>query len=180
MCITQCPEPSRKESLTGSKEEGEPKDKDQDGNRPGVKESVRWVEGYERLAEMAAELPETRLVYVADIMALMVKAQGSGTPVDWLVRSQHNRALKGGEKLWARVSGGKALSELRFTMPEGRRTPDRPRRCRNTWNQHVTLIKMKAEEFKIIGLPNQEDDHVQGQYDVKYLCLQTTGPAATR
>ena len=31
--------------------------KDKDGNRPGIKESVRWVEGYERLAEMAAELP---------------------------------------------------------------------------------------------------------------------------
>ena len=28
-------------------------------------ESTRWIEGYERVAEQAAELPGTRLVYVA-------------------------------------------------------------------------------------------------------------------
>ena len=33
--------------------------------RGGPKESVRWIEGYERIAEMAAQLPDTRLVYVA-------------------------------------------------------------------------------------------------------------------
>ena len=51
---------------------------------------------------MTPHLPGTRRVYVADreavIMALMVKAQGSGSPVDWLVRSQHNRAFRGGKK----------------------------------------------------------------------------------
>ena len=62
----------------------EPKDKD--GSRPGIKESVRWVEGYERLAEMAPQLPSTRLVCVADreadIMELMRRAGALGTPVD--------------------------------------------------------------------------------------------------
>ena len=29
-------------------------------------ESRRWVEGYERVAERAQKLPDTRLVYVAD------------------------------------------------------------------------------------------------------------------
>ena len=55
----------------------------EDGSRPGI--SLRWLEGYERLAEMAPQLPGTRLVYVADreadIMALMVKARDSGSPV---------------------------------------------------------------------------------------------------
>ena len=40
--------------------------KDSDGNRPGLKESRRWTEGYERVAERAEELPGVRLVYVAD------------------------------------------------------------------------------------------------------------------
>ncbi len=48
---------------------------DKDGVRRGQKESRRWVEVYEILAEMAARLPTTRLVYVADresdIVALM-------------------------------------------------------------------------------------------------------------
>jgi len=40
--------------------------KDDDGVRPGCKESERWLEGYARVAELAGELPATRLVYVAD------------------------------------------------------------------------------------------------------------------
>jgi hypothetical protein len=36
------------------------------GKCAGVRESLRWVEGYQRLAELAAKLPGTRLVYVAD------------------------------------------------------------------------------------------------------------------
>jgi hypothetical protein len=61
-----------------------------DGTRAGEKESVRWLEGYARVAELAAELPATRLVYVADreadIRDLMVRARDLGTPADWLVR----------------------------------------------------------------------------------------------
>lgn len=37
--------------------------KDEDGTRPGEKESTRWVEGYERVAELSEQLPQTRLVY---------------------------------------------------------------------------------------------------------------------
>ena len=33
-----------------------------DGTRPGIKESLRWGEGYARVAELAAEVPQTRLV----------------------------------------------------------------------------------------------------------------------
>ena len=94
--------------------------KDKDGSRPGVKESVRWVEGYERLAEMAAELPGTRLVYLADreadIMDLMRRAGALGTPVDWLLRSKHNRTLSSGDKLWSRVMNSEPLGEIRFVM----------------------------------------------------------------
>ena len=33
---------------------------------PQVKESTRWVEGYEIVADLAETVPDTRLVYVAD------------------------------------------------------------------------------------------------------------------
>jgi hypothetical protein len=63
----------------------------------GIKESTRWIEGYERVAELAVTMPGTRLVYVADresdILDLMVKAHEIGCPADWLLRSQHNRVL---------------------------------------------------------------------------------------
>ena len=96
--------------------------KDENGDRPGIKESLRWIEGYERLAELAPELPSTRLVYVADreadILALMIRARDLDTPVDWLVRSQHNRSLSDGDKLWFSVTEGDPVGEIRFTMPK--------------------------------------------------------------
>jgi hypothetical protein len=88
--------------------------------RPGIKESLRWLEGYERLAEMAAQLPQTRLVYLADreadIMELLRCATQLGTPVDWLVRSRHNRTLSEGKKLWDTVMQSEPLGEIRFVM----------------------------------------------------------------
>lgn len=57
--------------------------KDADGKRGGIKESTRWIEGYERIAERAAELPRTRFLYVADreadVAALMQRADELGT-----------------------------------------------------------------------------------------------------
>jgi Transposase DNA-binding len=44
--------------------------KDAQGHRPGIIESVRWIEGYERLAERAAELPATRLVQVVSAIGI--------------------------------------------------------------------------------------------------------------
>ena len=91
-----------------------------DGVRPGVRESLRWIEGYERVAEKAPTMPDTRLVYVADreadILELMQRAHQLGTPADWLIRSQHNRCLPEGGKLWADVLAGPVLGEIEFTM----------------------------------------------------------------
>ena len=94
----------------------------EDGDkRAGIKESTRWIEGYTRLAELSSSLPDTRLVYVADresdIVELMRTARDLGEPVDWLVRSQHNRALPDGDTLWSAVMAHKPVGELRFTMP---------------------------------------------------------------
>ncbi|WP_019936908.1 IS4 family transposase [Bordetella sp. FB-8] len=95
--------------------------KDADGERSDIKESTRWIEGYERVAEQADALPQTRLVYVADresdIMALMVKARELGHPADWLIRAQHNRSLPDGGKLWDEVVRSEPLGEIRFHLP---------------------------------------------------------------
>src|SRR6218665_2585883 len=37
-----------------------------DGARPGMLESGHWLEGYERLLDLAAQMSQTWLVYVAD------------------------------------------------------------------------------------------------------------------
>jgi len=94
--------------------------KDKSGMRDRPKESLRWIEGYERIAEIATHLPETRLVYVADreadLMPLMLRAQELGTPADWLVRVVHNRCLPDGEKLWQHTGAGEPVGEISFAM----------------------------------------------------------------
>ena len=49
--------------------------KDANGKRPGPLESDRWIEGYERIAERAERVLETRLVYVADREAAYILAK---------------------------------------------------------------------------------------------------------
>lgn len=87
----------------------------------GVKESRRWVEGYERVAEQAATLPDTRLVYVADregdFIDVMARAQELGTPADWLIRSVQNRRLAAGDgKLWDGFSAKHVVGEIGFML----------------------------------------------------------------
>jgi hypothetical protein len=95
--------------------------KGEDGERPGILESQRWIEGYQRIAETAHEMPQTRLVYVADreadILGLVQCAHQLGTPADWLIRSQHNRCLPAGGKLWANVLAGAPMGSIEFEMP---------------------------------------------------------------
>ena len=94
--------------------------RDANGQRGGPCESTRWIESYERLAERAVDLPETRLVQVgdreSDILALMHRAASLGWPVDLLVRSQHNRRLPNGARLWDEVQASESLGEIEFTV----------------------------------------------------------------
>ena len=98
--------------------------KQADGSRGGLLESVRWVEGYERLAERAGELPATRLVCVgdreSDLLALLVRARELGHAADYLVRCRHNRVLPEGGKLWAAVMQSAPLGRIGFELPAGR------------------------------------------------------------
>ncbi len=97
--------------------------KQADGPRGGPLESMRWVEGYERLAELAAELPATRLVCVgdreSDLLALLVRARDSGHAADYLLRCQHNRVLPEGGKLWDEVMASAPLGTSALSCPPG-------------------------------------------------------------
>src|SRR6218665_3048527 len=66
-----------------------------EGARAGMLESGQWLEGYERLLDLAAQMSQTWLVYVADresdLLALMQRAQHSAHAVDYAIRAQHNR-----------------------------------------------------------------------------------------
>jgi Transposase Tn5 dimerisation domain/Transposase DNA-binding len=88
---------------------------------PKCKESVRWIEGYDRIADMAERLgPATQVVYIADregdILALMERAQARGNQADFLVRAKHNRKLHEGEMLWDSVAATEPLGLVNFNL----------------------------------------------------------------
>jgi len=113
------------------------------GKRPGICESIRWTESYERLAERAPSIAHSRLVQVADresdILALMVRAQELSWPVDLLVRAKHSRVLADGEHLWNSVQAEPVLGHVEFTMAA---RADKPVR------QVRKQLQIKRVEFK--------------------------------
>ena len=112
-------------------------------DEPQVKESTRWREGYDIVADLAEQIPDTRLVYVADregdLRELMDAAARRDYPADWLVRAKHNRrTTPAGEKLWDRLARREPLGTVEFLLPAA---PDRPARVvRQTLSrERVTL-----------------------------------------
>ena len=103
-----------------------------DPNRPlEEKESVRWVDGFARVNELAEQLTETRLVYVADregdIYDLFVEAPCPEHGADWLVRVQHqDRVLADGRHLRAVLDAAPVLTEIAFDKPASGGRPARP------------------------------------------------------
>lgn len=107
---------------------------------PDLLESTRWIEGYEGIAEMAAQLPTTRLVYVADreadIGALLARAQALDYPADLLIRVQHDRKLDGTEgSVLTALSEAPVLGEIAFAL-----APGRGRKAR-TVTQRVSVVR---------------------------------------
>jgi len=155
--------------------------KDADGRRPGIKESTRWIEGYERVAELATELPTTRLVYVADresdMIELMARASEMGQPADWLLRAQHDRALPDGQKLWQTVTSDEALGGIAFTMPARQGQKARPVR-QQLWARVVDLPHGKNQTIRATCVVAKEIDPPAGSRPVEWRLL-TNRPAET-
>jgi hypothetical protein len=142
-------------------------------DEPSVKESTRWVEGYESVADLATQVPDTRLVYVADregdLRDLMDAAARRGHPADWRVRAKHNRHPAAGDKLWDRLARSEPLGEVEFRLPA---TPGRPaRRVRQTlYGQPVTLPARKGAPAVTAILAREEHPPV-GQPAIEWRLL---------
>ncbi len=99
---------------------------DKDPNRPlEEKESVRWVDGFGKINELAEHLAGTgtRLTYVADreadIYDLFVEAPCPESGADWRVRSQHDRVLEDGHRLREPLAKAPVFTETTFERPAG-------------------------------------------------------------
>lgn len=148
--------------------------KEADGHRPGQLESDRWIEGYERIAEMAARNPQTRLVYLADreadILRLMQRAHALDYPADWLIRSRHNRSLPDGAKLWESVLAATVLGEIQFTFASRHGQPAREVRQQLRAKQ-IDLPTGKGGTMRVTCLIAQEVNAPKGVKPVEWRLL---------
>ncbi len=103
-------------------------------------------------------------------MTLMVSARDSGTPVDWLVRAKHNRTLKDGDKLWARVTKGEALGELRFTLPS--RQGHKAREViQQIWAQKVDVPDGAKGQVQASCIVARESEPPEGEKSIEWRLL---------
>lgn len=145
-----------------------------DGQRDGPKESLRWVEGYDRIAEMAQEMPSTRLVYVADreadLMPLMQRAQQLAHPADWLVRAAHNRCVPDGGKLFDVATSGAPMGEISFTMSSRHGVKARLVR-QQLWVRRVELADGKGSVISVTCIVAREVGAPAGAKPVEWRLL---------
>ncbi len=86
------------------------------------KESLRWVEGYQKVCALQEQVRETQMVYLADRdsdLYELFDAAESGSAA-WLIRSAQDRAVQGGGLLWERVSQSPCLGQVEFHLAPGR------------------------------------------------------------
>ena len=160
------------------------------------KESIRWVEGYQRLCEAQQHLWEqafdTRLVYIADregdLFPLFVEHQKQSEgrdrhAADWLVRARHDRKLdgEGDEKLRARIEKAPTLGEIEFAMPAAKSRKGRPVQ-QSLRAQRVTLKPPQGQDappVEVTALLAREINPPEGEDPIEWLLL-TNLPITTR
>ena len=151
--------------------------RDDGGERPAdVVESQRWVDGYERIAELAATMPDTRLVHVgdreSDMSALMKRAAALGHPADWLVRAKTDRVLGGeqadGAKLFATVTATTSVGEVRFVY-----RPRRGKKAREVVQKiHVKRVALgKRDKLDATCVIARELDPPAGEEPIEWRLL---------
>ncbi len=141
---------------------------------PGEKESRRWVAGYERVAAYAAQLPDTRLVYVADregdFIDVMARAHELGTPADWLIRAAHNRTVAGEQdKLWEGFDATHVVGEIGFTLPARKGQAARPVRQRISVKR--CRLQKKGALIEVSAILAQEIDAPAGVTPIEWRLL---------
>ena len=153
------------------------------GQRPiEEKESIRWLEGYQRVCEAQAELPETRRVYVADresdIYELFAEAETCARPrAELLIRANQDRCLTDGQKLWEAAAAAPVLGEIIFSIPATKTRVARE----VTQTLRATPVVLKAPQGKGKGTPAvpvtavlaREEAPPKGVEAVEWLLLTT-------
>lgn len=123
----------------------------------GEKESGRWITGFDRAIEVAAELRETRLVHLSDsesdVYELLERA--SGGEVDWILRAGQNRGLVPEEEPLLDESGEPVADRLREVVATYRLRPTGQGKCVGQRGREPPVRRVPITQ------PRRGDGHVE-------------------
>ena len=111
------------------------------------KESVRWVEAFQKAATTARRMTQTQLVVMADregdLYELHDAAQNSPANLQTLIRAQHDRNLESHQKLWAFMAQQSGGLTRTITVPRRRGQAARPATLEIRWSP-ITIESPKV------------------------------------
>ena len=151
------------------------------GHRPlEEKESLRWLEGYQRVCELQARTPETQLIYSgdreADIYELFAERHQAQVPyAEWLIRAEHDRRLADGRQLWAATTQAPILARVEFDRPATEKRT--ARHIEQTLRVAEVTLKapyrpgQRLPHVKVTAVLAQEDHPPPGEEPISWLLL---------
>lgn len=150
------------------------------------KESLRWLEGYQRLCEAQQYLWEqafdTKLVYLADREADLFeiyaehqrRLSSQEQAADWLIRARHDRNTETGEKLWSKVAATAELGRVEFDLPASKTRKGR-KIVQSLQVARVTLSAPQAhaeiQPIEVTALLAREIDPPHGETPIEWKLL---------
>ncbi len=103
------------------------------------KESVRWVDAFQRCAEIARQMPETLLLCCGDrendLIDMYDRSTVAPANLFYLVRAQHDRVLDSGEKLWDHLAGLPCGGRMTVGIPRNKNRPARTASLELRWSK---------------------------------------------
>jgi hypothetical protein len=151
-----------------------------DDRRPiEEKESLRWLEGYRRVCERQAELPDTQLVYLADreadIYEIYAERTAQSPAAEYLIGAQHDRKLSDGKTLRQALAQAPELARIEFDMPKAEQR--KAQRIAQSLRAVPVTLKApfraghKLPDVEVTALLAQELDPPTGAEPIEWLLL---------
>jgi len=144
------------------------------------KESVRWIQAYQAAARIARRMPHTHLIACgdreSDIFDLFDQAQDAPKNLHLLVRAQHDRLLRSGEKLWPHLWQQPVQGTMRVCVPRRGNNPARVATLELRWSAiemaapQVT-VKRKWQPLCLYAILAQEINPPAGIEAIQWLLL---------
>jgi hypothetical protein len=144
------------------------------------KESVRWVNAFQIAAQIARQMPQTKLICSGDrendLIELYDRSTVAPDNLFYLVRAQHDRVLDSGEKLWDHLAVQPCGGTMTVQVPRRKDRPARTATLELRWAQ-ISIqpprvgCKNSWGALKLWALQAKEIDPPQGTEAIDWLLL---------